>query len=67
MNALEIVKLVVAMRPRPAHVTIKQAAEMLDKSEPTIRKLIRDGKIKLNDAGMIPITEIDRFALPTAA
>lgn len=47
---------------RPPHVTQKQAAEMLGLSAPTVKKLINTGKIKLNQAGLIPITEIDKFS-----
>jgi excisionase family DNA binding protein len=48
--------------PRPPHVTQKDAAEMLGLSAPTVKKLINNGKIKLNQAGLIPITEIDKFS-----
>lgn len=63
----QVIQIVKDTHPRPAHVTQKQAAEMLGKSAPTIREMIKDGKIKLNDAGMIPITEIDKFAFAKAA
>lgn len=49
-----------AMHPRPTHVNQKQAAEMVGVSEPTIRKMIRAGNLKLNKFGLIPIIEIDR-------
>lgn len=62
-----IIQLFKDTHPRPAHVTQKQAAEMLHMSEPTVRKLILAGSIKLNDAGMIPITEIDKFTIAKAA
>jgi hypothetical protein len=39
---------------------IQGAAQMLSVSEPTVRKLIRAGKIRLNQCGLVPITEIDR-------
>lgn len=64
LNYDEILKLIKSTHPRPVHVNLRQAAEMLNVSEPTARKLLRSGKIKLNDAGLIPITEIDKFALP---
>lgn len=63
----QVIQIVKDTHPRPTHVTQKQAAEMLGKSAPTIRDMIKDGKIKLNDAGMIPITEIDKFAFAKAA
>ncbi|MBN8285470.1 helix-turn-helix domain-containing protein [Zoogloea sp.] len=53
--------------PRPPHVTQVQACEMLGMSHPTVRKMIRTGKIKLNDAGLIPIVEIDRVLQPRNA
>lgn len=58
----QIIQLVIDIRPRPTQVNITQAAEMLGKSAPTVRKYIKDGIIKLNSANMIPITEIDKFA-----
>jgi len=63
----DIIQLVIDTRPRPLHVTQKQAAEMLNKSVLTVRALIRDGQIKLNNAGMVPITEIDKFAFAAKA
>ncbi|MDR2366001.1 MAG: helix-turn-helix domain-containing protein [Zoogloeaceae bacterium] len=47
-------------QPRPAHVTQKQAAEMLGISQPTVSKLVKSGALKLNKCGLIPIAEIDR-------
>lgn len=58
--ALKAVQLYAEMHPRPPHVTQAQAAEMLHRSEPTVRKLIRSGIIRLNAAGLIPVSEIDR-------
>lgn len=60
-------RLPAAQSPRPLHVTQVQAREMLGLSHPTVRKMIRTGKIKLNDAGLIPIVEIDRVLQPRAA
>jgi hypothetical protein len=65
--ALAAVRLYAETHPRPLHVTQRQAAEMLDKSEPTIGRMVRAGTIKLNGAGMIPISEIDRLLQPKAA
>lgn len=67
MELQDIIQLVIDTRPRPLHVTQKQAAEMLNKSVLTVRALIRDGQIKLNNAGMVPITEIDKFAFAAKA
>jgi transcription initiation factor TFIIIB Brf1 subunit/transcription initiation factor TFIIB len=57
--ALKAIELYAASHPRPAHVTQKQAAEMLGRSEPTIRKMVQFGTLKLNACGMIPIAQID--------
>jgi excisionase family DNA binding protein len=46
-------------KPRPHHVTQKQAAEMLDLSEPTISRMVKSGQLKLNKFGRIPINQID--------
>lgn len=67
MDLKDIIQLVKDTHPRPLHVTQKQAGEMLGKSAPTIKRMVRDGEIKLNKAGMIPITEIDKFAFAKAA
>ena len=60
--ALAAVRLYADTHPRPPHVTQKEAAEMLRMSEPTIRKLIQSGALKLNRAGRIPIAMIDELA-----
>lgn len=46
--------------PRPSHVNAIQAAEMLSKSPQTVRKMIKEGRLALNNLGLIPISEIDR-------
>ena len=46
--------------PRPSQVTQKQAAEMAGVSEATICRMVKEGTLKLNKFGRIPITEIDR-------
>lgn len=65
--ATKAVQLYAETHPRPIDVTQKQAAQMLNRSEPTIKKLIEAGTIKLNIDGRIPITEIDKFSQPKAA
>lgn len=45
---------------RPASVTIAQAAKMLGRSAPTVRKMIRSGVLRLNELGQIPVEAIDR-------
>lgn len=57
--AIQAVSIFAARHPRPSHVTQKQAAEMLGRSEPTIRKMIRKGDFRLNACGLIPIEQID--------
>lgn len=68
MSELEIavraVQLYAETHPRPLHVTKRQAAVMLDLSEPTIYKLVRAGSLRLNAAGLIPISEIDAILMP---
>ncbi len=65
MNNLEIaikaIEVFAAKHPRPANINQKQAAQMLGVSEATICKWVRAGRIRLNNAGMISITEIDRL------
>lgn len=50
---------------RPLHVNQSQAAEMLNISRPTLSKLVKSGKIKLNACGLIPIDLIDSIAAET--
>lgn len=52
---------VIEARPRPSSVTQKQAAEMLGVSHPTLTKLVRSGKLKLNGLGQIPVAQIDKL------
>lgn len=58
--ALKAVSLYAETHPRPPHVTQVQAAEMIGKSVPTVRKMVRAGVLRLNQCGMIPISDIDR-------
>lgn len=66
-TAIKAVQLYAEMHPRPPHVNQQQAAEMLRLSHVTVRKLIRSKVIKTNEAGQIPISEIDRVLQPRAA
>ena len=59
--ALKAIKIYAATHPRPHQVNQKQAAQMLDVSEATICKWVKTGRIRLNNAGMISIIEIDRL------
>lgn len=58
-TALRAVEIFAARHPRPVHVTQKQAAEMLGRSEPTIRKMVARGDFRLNACGLIPIEQVD--------
>lgn len=64
MNAIDIafqaVRMYAEAHPRPGFVNLLQAAEMLSVSVPTVRKMIRTGKLKRNERGLIPSAEIDR-------
>lgn len=62
--ALNAVKVYAQTHPRPPMVNLSQAAEMLGISRPTLRKLLREGKIKTNSLGFIPTVEIDRVLMP---
>lgn len=53
--------------PRPLQVNQAQAAQMLNKSHVTVRKMIRAGLIRLNACGDIPISEIGRILAATGA
>lgn len=57
--AFKAVRLYAETHPRPTHVTQLQAAEMLELSRDTVRKLIRNGDLSLNACGLIPIEQID--------
>jgi len=65
--ALKAVQTYAEMHPRPLQVTQKQAAEMLNISQNTLRKIVSRGDIRLNKMGMISITEIDNALLSRAA
>lgn len=57
--ALEAVRLYAEMHPRPTQVTQTQAAQMLGLSRITVGKLLRNGTLKLNSCGLIPIEVVD--------
>lgn len=57
--AARAVQMYAETHPRPSHVNLGQAAELLGVSRPTLSKMIRHGSIRMNACGMIPITEID--------
>ncbi|PCE27517.1 DNA-binding protein [Paraburkholderia acidicola] len=59
--AVRAVAIYAARHPRPLHVTITQAAEMLGRSRPTVRKMLLENRVRSNAAGSIPIEAIDRL------
>lgn len=65
--AFQAVRMYAESHPRPSQVTQRQAAEMLDLSAPTIGRMVKAGILKLNAAGMIPISEIDAVLQAKAA
>ncbi|MGR3905826.1 DNA-binding protein [Burkholderia sp. SR8] len=58
--AMRAVRLYAESHPRPTQVYQRQAAEMLGLSRVTIGKMVRQGTLRLNKCGMIPIEQIDR-------
>lgn len=65
--ALAAIQIYGASHPRPSEVTQEQACELLGRSAPYVRKLIRSRKLATNGNGRIPITEIDRMLAAKAA
>lgn len=59
-TAVAAVRIYAESHPRPSHVTIGQAAEMLGISRPTVNRLLKTGALKFNECGRIPVIEIDR-------
>lgn len=59
--ATKAVEIFAARHPRPPHVTITQAAEMLGKNRQTVSVMLTRYKIRLNKCGQIPIEAIDRL------
>jgi len=68
MSEIEIVDLAIKRyaerKPRPSHVNILQAAEMLGLSRWTVSKMVKMGTFKLNKCGLIPIEQIDAALQP---
>lgn len=58
--AVRAVQIYAERHPRPPHVTITQAADMLGLSRHTVSKMVRTGQLKLNKCGLIPIEQVDR-------
>lgn len=64
---MKAVQLYAETHPRPIHVTQKQAAEMLGLSAPTVGRLVKCGQLRLNGAGLIPVSQIDALLLSRSA
>lgn len=62
--AIRAVQLYAERHPRPPHVTIIQAAEILGLSRHTVSKMVKTGQIKLNKCGLIPIEQVDAALQP---
>lgn len=56
---LATIRLYAATHPRPASVTQKQAAEMLEVSEATVSRMVARRIFRLNKLGRIPIAQVD--------
>lgn len=57
--AQRAVDLYAIRHPRPVHVTITQAAQMLGLSTPNVRNLMKAGELRFNGCGRIPIEQVD--------
>jgi predicted Zn-dependent protease len=63
------VSLYATRHPRPSHVSLVQAAEMLGVERHTVAKMCKAGTLARNALGNVPIEQIDaalRSALPPA-
>lgn len=58
--AFQAVRLYAETHPRPMHVTLAQAAEMLGIPMDSLMKMMSGKKLRLNDCGLIPIGDIDQ-------
>lgn len=58
--AFQAVRLYAETHPRPMHVTLGQAAEMLGVTLDSLMKMMSGKKLRLNDCGLIPIGDIDQ-------
>lgn len=64
-NIMQVIETAIAnyaaRHPRPVTVNQKQAAHMLGISEATMSAWVKSGRVRLNKAGQVSITEIDRL------
>jgi len=58
--AFQAVRLYAETHPRPMHVTLGQAVEMLGIPMDSLMKMMSGKKLRLNDCGLIPIGDIDQ-------
>lgn len=52
--AIRAVEIYAQRHPRPVHVTLTQAAQMLELSRPTVRKFVTTKRQKFNSCGLMP-------------
>lgn len=57
--AVRAVQLYAETHPRPPHVNMAQAADMLGCGQFKVRSLLKHGTLTLNGCGLIPISQID--------
>jgi predicted Zn-dependent protease len=62
--AEKAIALFTARHPRPAHVSVVQAAEMLGLDRHTVSRLCRMGVLQRNAMGLIPSEQVDRALRP---
>lgn len=58
--ATKAVQIYAETHPRPPHVNMTQAADMLGCGLYKVRSMLKYGTLSLNACGLIPITQIDR-------
>jgi predicted DNA-binding protein (UPF0251 family) len=59
--ATKAVEIYAARHPRPTHVNLSQAAEMVGISRQTLSKILAFNRVKRNKLGSFPIEAIDRL------
>jgi len=63
-TARRAVQIYAESHPRPLHVTMTQAAEILGLSRQTVAKMVRAGQMRLDRCGRIPIEQVDAMLQP---
>ena len=64
--AVKAVAIFAAQHPRPTQVTCQQAAQMLNLSARTVKRILADNGVVRNKCGLYPIEEIDRLRTKSA-